>query len=133
MMNMMLRESSKIFRQFNFLDSTSLISLACQIQLRHHMGSYEEKKFIRIILHGLKVWCMFSCSTPMSQSECRKLGSTSTKGNNVQCGLMPINTDQNVLLIPMLMLICIYRHWTMIEGVLLIPSTNEQRRGMARK
>ncbi len=34
-----------------------------------------------IILHGPKAWCMVSCTTPVSQSECRKSGSTSTKGN----------------------------------------------------
>ncbi len=34
-----------------------------------------------IILHGPKVWCMVSCTTPVSQSECRDSGSTGTKGN----------------------------------------------------
>ncbi len=35
-----------------------------------------------IILHGPKAWCMVSCTTPESQSECRDSRSTSTKGNN---------------------------------------------------
>ncbi len=34
------------------------------------------------ILHGPKAWCMVSCTTPVSQSECRDSRSTSTKGNN---------------------------------------------------
>ena len=38
-----------------------------------------------IILHGPKAWCMVSCTTPVSQSECRKSGSTSTKGNKHEC------------------------------------------------
>ncbi len=49
------------------------------INLMHDEGS--------IILHGPEAWCMVSFTTPVSQSDCRKLGSTSTKGNKPWCTL----------------------------------------------
>ena len=72
---------------WNRCPKRGLMTTGGQIPIEKHHRSFihpssEAQMRGCIIVYGLKVWCMVSCTTPVNQSECTNSRSTSTKGNS---------------------------------------------------